>query len=1643
VAGIDAQDHEERQAAFFSLRISASDDPYRWIHALFHHDPEIRSQAVLDAPEEIPPELFLFLLPDRETFDILWPRLLDATFSPHQITLVLRFLSDGTIDRDQALGLLSRFRWDHVADQILAEIPGRRRFPDEMLATPAPVIPWQQLDILSSPEPLLEELIELLVEPGAGEVADKILRALDSSVRMGRLSVVRHLRLALAIARVGVRIGVWPLIPLTIAVAAFPDLLRCHLIEPEARRDAGRRLAEGEGRGGFDLNLIAFISGDLCRRPSGSLDLGVLAGLLRLGHRSPVALLDEALGQSEVERALLEAPSLGLPLLRLLAGPRGSVTRLRHLLTLLIEHHGSSQETLARLAIALPTDQLGWLDELDALRLGALVEALLGLVRSGEASLKDKKTKTLADRLVSAFRAVGASLLWALELIARPPGGAGNALAQELLGGLGQEQEADALVVAVRCLAIEDLQALLALELECLRFPYDRERALAEALAGSSDELVRRWLQEVGFVVSDPPKRFRWTVGQAIPIPEAEASWIARCAQAQLPEAVALCLEGPRSGLCDALSTRPQPSRPVLEVCAALLCSHDQPEAVALEFARFSGEEPELVRELDSWMVARLLSTEALPLLGHIWLHRWERPHFQRILDVTLREDTGLVRLLELGRRLASPTLTVEVWKAGANVVRYLRWRAKPRLPRIATPELIETLVDMLAPLDRADELSREERDELQEVAALTLRTLLGSGAVNDLLDRFRPRLFEALPRLSREVRRILSSWIDTRGITDGQMGAARSSGGEAPPGMDPASLATSRDLELLTRACRTDHIEIVATATQRLIQLGEEGELVLLEAITKPPDPPRLDQIIATIPSWTEGLPLEMVRELVYEGCRPDLQLPLGVALAERGEIRGLEHAVEAACEPSDAPWFRTEHRQLLERSFHQWGLDDLDISLALAPSPHAEAYWGAVSYALALEGEAARDPRALSALRAFLEEESARPDQLRLDAALRLRSCGDLTGFPVLMSAALAPDKVKHGVTPCEDLLVGLEPRLAAAAVGAALAVGDRGAERRLLDRLGRDGVDPGAREESLEAILAQTAELSTQEEALSLLPRRPSGARKLRRVAESFAWGVLRARQLTGRILSVAMCSGEELGYTRLESAVVHVSPLPILQSLRQGDDIVKALILHELGHQKYHAGTDGRRAWKQSATERIQPLFNLVLDEHLERNLRALDAGEGDLLKSLAAFGFQHANREVSVEVLLERLGHRAASALIPARLGPARRRGHVEIQLGNIFAELERSGMSFSRFARALRMGLGDRYGDPKVAQALALFKGRFRSASMEQLLEITRELRLIFGEEAEILHLLSQDWILGGDQLGSLEWGEGITDEELQREVERLLRGRKNASDHGKGRRMINLGLDQDFAHIHTIRPVAFSPPEYREYAKRVTRFSRHLRTYLERLGLSLVPERRQVRGRTLDRSRLQAALLRGDPRLLIARRLRFRSDLFLGVLIDCSGSMSIDENIELAKHFGVLIAEATRGLRGVDARFFGFTHSEIFDAGSADRCAVHALRADGGNNDAAALWHAAQVARQSHRSARLLVMISDGAPTECTAAALKGLVERLTRGGICCAQVAVRPLEEICFPHYVVLSQRSEAAVVRQFGEVIMRLAGKVLGAV
>lgn len=584
------------------------------------------------------------------------------------------------------------------------------------------------------------------------------------------------------------------------------------------------------------------------------------------------------------------------------------------------------------------------------------------------------------------------------------------------------------------------------------------------------------------------------------------------------------------------------------------------------------------------------------------------------------------------------------------------------------------------------------------------------------------------------------------------------------------------------------------------------------------------------------------------------------------------------------------------------------------------------------------------------------------------------------------------------------------------------------------------PSKREPLVLEALRSTDDADGLKRWLALLPITSSMSSAMGRLREIAGWGARQGLAICHARFGISFIA-DSLGYTRLSAHRIFVNPLPMLTGQQGGDDIVRGLMIHEFGHHRFHADEAARAIWEQARTEQLHQLLNLVADEHLERNLRAEAPRRwGAPLKTLAAWAFQHMHKEFPLEKLLTSLGPRAFAVLSGQPLGVGRGHRGVVVDVGTALTALSAQGSSLARFIRVLRMGKADATGDPRVQQAMALFPAhRFRSSTMAELMAITRQLREIFADDVGLLGMLDFHGLTEASAADLA--ADGVDGEDL--DVTPGVRPRRRFSGPtprgpgaAGGTGALNDGADLAFDDITTVERVTADAVTHRSVAVTVRRPAAILRASLRDFGTTDVVERRRLSGRRVDRSGLVQAVIRGDPRLLAARRTVPSPDVFIGVLIDCSGSMAGD-NLERAKHFAVVIAEAARGLPAVDARFFGFTDTVIFDAGTARRCGVTALEADGGNNDAAALAWAARAARHSRRQTVLLVMISDGAPTECSIDALRALVRSVSARGMLCAQVAIETLDDgdICFDHHIVLDDGDLDGASRRFGAVIERL--------
>lgn len=242
-----------------------------------------------------------------------------------------------------------------------------------------------------------------------------------------------------------------------------------------------------------------------------------------------------------------------------------------------------------------------------------------------------------------------------------------------------------------------------------------------------------------------------------------------------------------------------------------------------------------------------------------------------------------------------------------------------------------------------------------------------------------------------------------------------------------------------------------------------------------------------------------------------------------------------------------------------------------------------------------------------------------------------------------------------------------------------------------------------------------------------------------------------------------------------------------------------------------------------------------------------------------------------------------------------------------------------------------------------------------------------------------------------------------------------------------------EFNVISNVVPVEANEEMLRSLLPDVIPLSQELRAYLEHCGRIPVDLEDQETGHDLVEDLEKAAL--GETALCVDEEEKPAASVHIEMLIDCSGSMG-GAKIQLAQRFGLLVEESVRGVRGITANLWGFTETAIYDCGQPGQFRVSGLTAGGGNNDAGALWHAYKSARKSGKELKILLMISDGRPTECTWGSLYKLVCQLEMSGYVPVQVAVDRIEDPAFKRYFVdLVGQPMAAAVIQFGRMLLSL--------
>ncbi len=1668
VRALDDREDAVVESAAYSLMRSSSEEPGRLCHALFHPRPVARL-AVLSVEQrqatKAMSSLAAHALADPESADLAERRLNQwGPLSPASVRLLLEGVEAGELDREVAGRLIVEVLESVRLADFLAPLRGRATAAPSGEDTPAGI--ERSVEAARAQEDDLDRIVGLFCPPGpdgAGAMDSPLTRRFFAALREDLESrrAVRFAPWSVALSVASVLLGKprWPTDALALSSVILPGLLAHPGIPVGDRKAAAATLA------GVDLrrperwqDLPAVIGCGIADREDGCLDLPVAAGISRLLSGSCLVRLLRTWGKQRVVESLHAGPT-GLDALCSLPqrGP-GEAAFSEIIRALLEEPRTTTAAHVTVLAAALPLDRL---EELAVLRLRpagermGLVKALLAHA-STEGRFSERRAAALSEAVGSWLEGEGFALREVLPVVLGAPGREHSSLAPALLGWLGRRYRKPSWLSALKRLSKEEIVALASMEPVAPGFPFPVAHALMSELLGHPDPVVADWAK-----LAVPRKETSPRPARGQPpheLKQGEHDRIAACPEHDLGFVVEMLPERPSRGLTAALDARSGAPVGDVRICKALILADDPPDEVDRLFSRYEIDGESFDATLERCVVEAAAGLPQPSLFANALLHRWSANLSLFALAADSWEG-GILGMLKWALGLESDRLCAIVWRGCSATVRHRRWREHRDLAELAPAGTIELLFDVLT-LGDLDEgrselaellppsrgLNMEQRCEALRVHASEMLVDFHRGRVEvEAIDARRNNVLRLIGEMSMDVRVALSRWVSSHGL-------GKASVTKVVTGTSDLSLLeearTSRSAKRLEKLCRSAFADVATAAARSLLALGEPGAASVAAALESVPALPCVREIALTIPDWPDGAALDRCRALAaHTSGLPEVRFCVALALMARGDSGALEHALRAAVAPSETSWFLAEDWRRLK----DLGASAERLACALAVSPHHSAWGRAVAWLV--DRVSWRPDIVLDALAAFLHTGTERLEELRVEAAAALLSKGRAEGLPVLLPYAGLGRSPVGWDSLWEGIVRLAEPEALRRVTAAVLAAGRDEITCELVDALVGSPEEADVRTELLAAIAGTTPSESAQGAALSALRRAPRAPHpRLRELARVWLEAERNARLLTGAQMEIEMLAGGELGYARMGSRCIQVNPLPLLRVEPNGETVVRALVLHELGHHVYHGGPRSAEVWAKALDEGLGDLLNLVADEHLERNMRARDEEHGNALKVLAAYAFRHSRREVDARSLTASLGWRCFEVLTATALEVGRAPDSVRLRSGSVLRSLEGSENSFARFVTALRMGLGNRHGDERVAQALTLFGRSFRGSSMEQLLGVARELKAIFGDETALLAPLGPGAIERVEVTELNAASEGMTQEDLQEAADELLRpaggvavvsrSEQDGPDSSLVVRGINLGEDTDFAELVERVVVPFDPRLYAEHERVVAPLARRMRRFFVRMGIGYTREGGRVQGRSVDRGRIRAALLRSDPRMLCASERVLRNDLHIGTLVDCSGSMAINENHERAKLFATLLSAATRGLPGIDTRFYGFDDQTLFEAGGGRRCAAASLEVGGGNNDAGALFAAAKRAMSSKRSRRLLIMVSDGSPTECTVEALRNLVAQLTRRhGFLCVQVALRRLDHVTFPHHVEILDDDMSSAVSAFGRCVVRLVGASLG--
>ncbi len=250
------------------------------------------------------------------------------------------------------------------------------------------------------------------------------------------------------------------------------------------------------------------------------------------------------------------------------------------------------------------------------------------------------------------------------------------------------------------------------------------------------------------------------------------------------------------------------------------------------------------------------------------------------------------------------------------------------------------------------------------------------------------------------------------------------------------------------------------------------------------------------------------------------------------------------------------------------------------------------------------------------------------------------------------------------------------------------------------------------------------------------------------------------------------------------------------------------------------------------------------------------------------------------------------------------------------------------------------------------------------------------------------------------------------------------------------------FNQIDNVVPVEADQNQIDELLPDTYSLAAVLRRYLAECGSVLVDKEDQPDGHDLT-DEAELALI-GETNIFVEDELKPKASVHLEIALDCSSSMSsatltlaAGEKFRLGKLFAMVLEQAVINLPGVSAHFWGFTSDTIYDCGVAGERRISGLVCNGGNNDAAMLWKMGESARNSGKDVRILLMLSDGQPSECSWLSLRNLVAKFEQEGMIPWNFALDVIRTPAFERFFtdLVGQTKDEAVLTM-GQILASIA-------